>query len=298
MKKALAALSVLGLVVVAILLWWRYTNAEAAVEETTSTAKATRGAIRQEVQCTGRTVSNRDIEIKCRASGEIIKLPFDISDAVKEGDLLLELDPVDQERMAQQSQATLDASEARLAQAQNNLLTAEKTVEVSKLKVQAGLDAAKARSADSKAKAARQEELLQKKFSSPEQYETARTTAVQSEQDVLTAEASLADIQVQELDLETKRQDIKLAKAQAESNRIALGLAQRQLGYTKVFAPIAGVISARTVQIGQIIASGVSKNLSYLVVGEDSGSKLDKARSLGIEVIDEEAFLRLTNRGQ
>jgi len=258
MKKALAALSVLGLVVVAILLWWRYTNAEAAVEETTSTAKATRGAIRQEVQCTGRTVSNRDIEIKCRASGEIIKLPFDISDAVKEGDLLLELDPVDQERMAQQSQATLDASEARLAQAQNNLLTAEKTVEVSKLKVQAGLDAAKARSADSKAKAARQEELLQKKFSSPEQYETARTTAVQSEQDVLTAEASLADIQVQELDLETKRQDIKLAKAQAESNRIALGLAQRQLGYTKVFAPLAAVISARTVQIGQIISSGVT----------------------------------------
>ena len=55
--------------------------------------------------------SNLDVDIKCRASGQIAKLPFDVSDTVKKGDLLLELDPVDQERQVQQSQASLAGGE-------------------------------------------------------------------------------------------------------------------------------------------------------------------------------------------
>jgi DNA ligase (NAD+) len=30
-----------------------------------------------------------------------------------------------------------------------------------------------------------------------------------------------------------------------------------------------------------------------VVAGDDAGSKLDKARSLGVEIIDEAAFLRM-----
>ncbi len=37
---------------------------------------------------------------------------------------------------------------------------------------------------------------------------------------------------------------------------------------------------------GGKILSSVSKNLNYLVVGEDPGSKLEKARDLGIEIVD------------
>ena len=46
---------------------------------------------------------------------------------------------------------------------------------------------------------------------------------------------------------------------------------------------------------GGIVASGVSKNTDVLVVGKDAGSKLDKARELGITVFNEEDFMSAAN---
>ncbi|OPZ19063.1 MAG: DNA ligase [Bacteroidetes bacterium ADurb.BinA245] len=44
---------------------------------------------------------------------------------------------------------------------------------------------------------------------------------------------------------------------------------------------------------GQIV-SGVSAKLNYLVVGEDAGSKLDKAKKLNtIKIISETEFLQM-----
>jgi DNA ligase (NAD+) len=44
---------------------------------------------------------------------------------------------------------------------------------------------------------------------------------------------------------------------------------------------------------GGSVASSVSKRVDYVVVGRDAGSKLDKARSLGIPAISEEQFLAM-----
>jgi DNA ligase (NAD+) len=44
---------------------------------------------------------------------------------------------------------------------------------------------------------------------------------------------------------------------------------------------------------GGKVAASVSKKTSYVVAGEDAGSKLDKARALGIAVVDEQGLLRL-----
>ncbi|MCH5153001.1 MAG: NAD-dependent DNA ligase LigA [Clostridiales bacterium] len=47
---------------------------------------------------------------------------------------------------------------------------------------------------------------------------------------------------------------------------------------------------------GGEIAGSVSKSVNLVIAGEEAGSKLDKARALGIEVIDEVAFVELLSK--
>ncbi len=54
---------------------------------------------------------------------------------------------------------------------------------------------------------------------------------------------------------------------------------------------------ARIKELGGAVGSSVTKKTTYLVVGAEPGSKLDKARALGTKLLTEEEFLNMVGRG-
>ena len=248
-----------GLAVVAALVIWSVIG-RGGTEETKDRAVVTveRGPITMAVSTTGRVVANLDVEIKCKASGEVIALPRDVSDEVKEGELLVELDPVAEERRVKRAEVALSAAGARLEQARQNLIIAERSLATEKRRAAAALVSAEARAEDLRAKAGRAEQLMEKNLSSREEHDTAQTAAVAAEAELENSRLRAEDLKTQELALEIKRQEVRTCEAQAESEEIALAEAQQRLKDTKVYAPISGVVSTRNVEIGQIVSSGIN----------------------------------------
>ena len=262
MKKLILLLVVAGAAAGGIYYWQKQRAIAKAEAPKTPTAKVERRPIRLAVACTGRVVSNLDVEIKCKASGEVIKLPFDVSDSVKKGDLILELDPVDEERYVKQAEAALAASQAKAKQAEQsiviaehdlvtsteqantalksaqakaeqakqNLLIAGQTLVTSRQRAEAALKSALVKAQDAAAKALRMKTLFEKKLASNEDYDTAVTADATAKMELSNAQAAMEELKTAELALEVKRLDMSLAEAVVENARTAI----KQLEATKL----------------------------------------------------------------
>jgi HlyD family secretion protein len=243
----------------------RAKTANAAAANVPDTRLVVRRDLEKLISANGKIASNRDVDIKCQASGKIIKLPFDISDHVKGGDLLMELDPVDQQRSVDQAEAQVSASRARLAQTKTNYDVAVLNVETSQLRAQADLDMAKVKANDAANKLKRTQELFDGKLASPEALENANTVKSQANASVQLAEAALKEVEQQRKSLETKKQDIATAEAQLKQDQARLDLQNLQLQYTKVYVPDDDLsktanyrVSKLPVQVGAVVQSGAS----------------------------------------
>jgi HlyD family secretion protein len=257
-RKRKRHLWILAAAAAALVYWLATRNGNGTEVKAPTIATVERGPITAVVSSTGRVVPDLDVEIKCKASGEVKALPFDVSDVVTQGALLVELDPIDEQRRVQQAQIALASSRARVEQKRSALAVAERSLQTNRTRAQTALESAKARAADARAKAERSKLLLQKQLLSQEEFDTVETSAVQAEAELKNARTRLEELETEALSLEISRQDLQLASAQVKSDEITLADAQRRLSETKVFAPIDGVISGRSVEIGQIVSSGIN----------------------------------------
>ena len=257
-RKTMAWLLV-SLAAVIIGCWWGWTATHPKTDDVTiTTAPVTKGTLSKTVAATGKVVANFEVEIKAKGSGKILTMPYDVGDVVQQGALLVQLDPLDESRQVSEAAANLSGLESRATQARVNMQVAQRNLGTDIARARADLNAAQAKYNDAQTKASRLQSLASQRYISQEEAETGSTTASQARTDLSNAQTRLQELQTQQLSLEAQAQDVAFNNAQARAQRVAVATSMQRLSETKVYAPIAGVVTTRTGQIGQIVSSGIS----------------------------------------
>jgi HlyD family secretion protein len=186
------------------------------------TAKVENGEIRQVVEATGTINAVITVQVGSQVSGAISKLYVDFNSRVKKGQLIAQIDPA--------------LFEGALAQAKADLVNAKANLSAAI----AGTAKAKANEVQTKADYERNQGLAQQGVVSPQTLDLARANA-----DGAVAQVSGS--------LAAEEQ----ARAQVLQKEAAVQVAQTNLDYTTIHAPIDGTVVARNVDVGQTVAASL-----------------------------------------
>ena len=186
------------------------------------TVKVDRGDIREVVEATGTINAVTTVQVGSQVSGTISHLYADFNSKVKKGELIAQIEP-------SLLRGTLLQAEADLANARANLLTAK-----------ANLEKAQATAVQTKADYARTADLAKEGVMSPQQLDLAKANADSAVASVSAGQALVTQ-----------------AAAQVQQKQAAVTVAQTNLNYTNIHAPIDGTVIARSVDVGQTVAASL-----------------------------------------
>jgi HlyD family secretion protein len=224
-------------------------------------AKVERGSIRISVTATGTLEAVRTVQVGSQISGQISKLHADYNSAVKQGQLLAEIDPRTFQSQVLTEEAQVVSAQARVQSSQADLINQEANL----VQVQANLKVAQVANENAALLYERSKQLMQKGLVSTNDDDVARTNAESAAARVEQAQAAVRQAQAQirsrQAALEQVQSDIVGAKAQLERAQINLEL-------TKIYSPVDGVVISRSVDIGQTVAASLSAPVLFLIAND------------------------------
>jgi HlyD family secretion protein len=258
MKKALIFVGVAILLTYLYLFPYSSNGSVDSEKPVFKTSKVLRGDLAVKISATGIVEPNFKVEVKSKASGEVLSFPFEEGDKVKKGMLLLQLDKSDEKRNVAKARTELSSSSARLKKADTALLLQKTKYDTDIKSSQSEIETALANLKDSEDKLNRQNELFEKKFVSQESLETAKTLYKVNQEKLVQAQTQLQTAVDSIHDITMKENEIELVQSEVKKSGITVDEAEERLEETEIFAPINGVIIEKFVEEGQIIASGIS----------------------------------------
>lgn len=256
-------------------------------------AKVERGDFVVTVSATGTVEPEAQVEVKSKASGEIVEFPFQAGDPVQTGELVCRLDPSDEERNVERSLRELQSARARLESAEAALRLAEADRSQALREAAAAVQEAAARVDEARAKLDRNKALLLQGVASVEETEASRTQLAGAEAALERAQANRDRAKSRTDDVERARQDVVEAEAQLSTAQIALDEARERLRETRILAPRAGVVTETLVEAGQVISSAISN-----VGGGTSLLKIADLSKLYVLLPVDEVDIGRVRRGQ
>ena len=283
MKKPLVLIGVALLLTGLYLFPYKSNGSEDPPKPVFKTSEVLQGELIVKISATGVVEPNFQVEVKSKASGEVLSFPFEEGDRVKKGELLLQLDKSDEQRNVAKARADLSSSAAKYKKAQTSLIL-QKTKYSTDIKTsESEIETAIANLKESEDKLNRQSELYEKKFVSRESLDAAATLFKVNQENLVQAKTKLQRAKDSIHDITMKENEIELVLSEVKSSEISLAEVEERLEETEIFAPINGVIIEKLVEEGQIIASGIS-NVSG---GTSIATIADMSRLFIIADIDE-----------
>lgn len=185
------------------------------------------------------------VKVGTRATGTLMKLAFQVGDYVKKGQLIAIIDD-------RQILTDIENAKANLAYAEQNLKLIMDTYPF-KIKEQEAINKSlHAQSEYAAANLKRQEELYKKGFATEDEIDRAKreflVNSSQLEQGIATLKRLKEEYQNQ----------LKLAQANVLQNKARLKNLEVSLSYTRIYAPVTGIVSQVSTQEGEMVVSGLS----------------------------------------
>jgi membrane fusion protein (multidrug efflux system) len=185
-----------------------------------------------------------------RVSGLVLRLTVTDNQRVKEGDLIVEIDPKDYQTRVERARADLATAEAQLEQAKAQVSVDEAKAEQQHAAVIAADAEAGRADADLK-----RYEAVESRAVSRIQLTLAETQArsTSANLQVARSQAKSADAQAS-----LSRVSVAAAVARVQQAKASLDQVELDLSYTKVLAPVSGRVTRRTVEQGIYVQTGQS----------------------------------------
>jgi membrane fusion protein (multidrug efflux system) len=173
--------------------------------------------------------------VSSRINGTVKQVHVADNQAVKQGDLLLEIDPADYNLKLREASSVVNAENAKLSEVGTRIAAARANLELQ----QANLKLAEIEKA-------RAEALFQKEVLPRDRYDRAMTAK----------EVALAQVKAAEEQLRSAESQKMTQSATVRQKEATAALADLNAQYTKIYAPVNGYVTKKSVQTGNQVQQG------------------------------------------
>jgi HlyD family secretion protein len=215
-------------------------------------------------------VDGNEVIVSPQITGRMVKLTVDEGSAVRKGDLIAELDPKELEASLAAATANVASLQSQVREAGHNYSWTDDQTGASLSQARAVLTSTRAQLDQAQATLWRDQtdyERMQKLFdsgvASAQDRDHADATLRASkanvkalEDSVKAQEGALAVAQANRKQLDVRKSAIGTTIAQLEQARASEAETSTQLGYTKIYAPIDGIVSVRVAKQGEVVQQG------------------------------------------